>query len=169
MNKITQYLKTKKVEAAFITLLSAAAFGITSGYFEHIGYQIAENSFQQDEDHFSHQPNEFSNWMNLQDFRMLISSFKVKINGISHWDRGFWMEDIQGKYEDGHNQFRLKYTEQPDGYFWWYWYYGITDERLEQVINKHSQNGFLIYKHTTFTNSSGRNRHQIIFRKTRNG
>ena len=57
MKKIINYIKTKKLKAAIVALLSASAFAVTSGYFEYFGYRIAEISFGDSNQLFHHESN----------------------------------------------------------------------------------------------------------------
>ena len=104
--------------------------------------------------------------MNRKEFMELRAIFESKRKGLTFWDLGYWMEDIEGKVEGGENKFRCKYSDNLDGLNedQWHWQFELSENRFKKLNDQYTSQGFDLFKHHFFEDNQGRNHHQAIWR-----
>ena len=147
-------------------IASLVGTGLVGGLFEYIGSRIAANAAAEADPFKNPQPDVFSEWMNRKEFMELRETFESKRKGLTFWDLGYWMEDIEGKVEGGENKFRCKYSDNLDGLNedQWHWQFELSENRFKKLNDQYTSQGFDLFKHHFFEDNQGRNHHQAIWR-----
>ena len=147
-------------------IASLVGTGLVGGLFEYIGSRIAANAAADADPFKNPQPDVFSEWMNRKEFMELKEIFDVKRKGLTFWDLGYWMEDIEGKVEGGENKFRCKYSDNLEGLNedQWHWQFELSENRFQKLNDQYTSQGFDLFKHHFFEDNQGRNHHQAIWR-----
>ena len=159
------FMKSRYFTIAF-GIASLVGTGLVGGLFEYIGSRIAANAAADADPFKNPQPDVFSEWMNRKEFMELRATFESKRKGLTFWDLGYWMEDIEGKVEGGENKFRCKYSDNLDGLNedQWHWQFELSENRFKKLNDQYTSQGFDLFKHHFFEDNQGRNHHQAIWR-----
>ncbi len=147
-------------------IASLVGTGLVGGLFEYIGSRIAANAAADADPFQNPQPDVFSEWMNRKEFMKLRATFENKRKGLTFWDLGYWIEDIEGKLVGGENKFRCKYSDNLDGLKkdQWHWQFELSENRFQKLNDQYTSQGFDLFKHHFFEDNQGRNHHQAIWR-----
>ncbi len=147
-------------------IASLVGTGLVGGLFEYIGSRIAANAAADADPFKNPQPDVFSEWMNRKEFMELKEIFDVKRKGLTFWDLGYWMEDIEGKVEGGENKFRCKYSDNLEGLNedQWHWQFELSENRFQKLNDQYTSQGFDLFKHHFFEDNQGNKNHQAIWR-----
>ena len=150
------FMKSRYFTIAF-GIASLVGTGLVGGLFEYIGSRIAANAAADADPFKNPQPDVFSEWMNRKEFMELRAIFESKRKGLTFWDLGYWMEDIEGKVEGGENKFRCKYSDNLDGLNEDQWQ--LSENRFKKLNDQYASQGFDLFKHHFFEDNPRREVH----------
>lgn len=164
-NAKPSFMKSRYFTIA-LGIASLVGTGLVGGLFEYIGSRIAANAAADADPFQNPQPDIFSEWMNRKEFMELKETFDVKRKGLTFWDLGYWMEDIEGKVEGGENKFRCKYSDNLDGLKkdQWHWQFELSENRFQKLNDQYTSQGFDLFKHHFFEDNQGNKHHQAVWR-----
>jgi len=147
-------------------IASLVGTGLVGGLFEYLGSRMAANAAADADPFQNPQPDVFSEWMNRKEFMKLRATFESKKSGLTFWNLGYWIEDIEGKLVGGENKFRCKYSDNLDGLNddQWHWQFELSESHFQKLNDQYTSQGFDLFKHHFFEDNQGRNHHQAIWR-----
>jgi hypothetical protein len=109
---------------------------------------------------------DFTAWMNPAEFRAFLDEKDAKDEaGKNFWDHRKWVEDLEGRLNDGVIEYRLKIADAPTGGYWWYWYFGVSGSFVAQRTAELWADGFVLASCRYFVKSSGEKSYQVVFHK----
>lgn len=83
------------------------------------------------------------------------------------WDKGHWIDAVEGRWHDGVPQYRLRYGDSPKHcYLWWYWYFNQDQESFSRHVHEFADQGFTLLDPNSFRRPDDTRRYQGVWHKT---
>ncbi|WP_043583106.1 hypothetical protein [Geminisphaera colitermitum] len=109
----------------------------------------------------------FTPWMNNKEMEVFLDPLgKKDANNKNFWDRGHWLAAVEGRWESGRPQFRLKIEKSPKGKkLWWFWWFNQDQESYNKHIHRLSDEGFVLVSDNSFEWPDGSRRFSGVWHK----
>ncbi len=111
----------------------------------------------------------FTSWMSRPDLDHFLSQFDTVPPGghPNYWDKGHWIEAVEGRWHEGTAQYRLRYgpVPRPNKGIWWYWYINQPQGTFTQRTNKLGDDGFVLLDPNSCVWPDGTRRYQGVWHK----
>jgi hypothetical protein len=89
-----------------------------------------------------------------------------KTGGKNYWDRGNWINAVEGRWEAGIPQYRLTHSAVPEHRdYWWYWYFNQDRESFDRMVHRMADEGFTLVQFNSFVRTGGSERFQGVWHK----
>ena len=111
---------------------------------------------------------DFTPWMTDPELHTFMSQFDSNPPGHhpNYWDKGHWINAVEGRYHDGAIQFRITYGPVPKHKaLWWYWYLGIGKDHFDSLAAEKAAAGFTLLDANSFPMPDGSRRYQGVWHK----
>lgn len=109
----------------------------------------------------------FTPWMNYKKMQAFLDPLEKKNDkNKNFWDRGHWLSAVEGRWENGEPQFRLKIVESPKGKkCWWFWWFNQDQESYNKHIHRLSDEGFRLVSDNSFAWPDGSRRYSGVWHR----
>lgn len=110
----------------------------------------------------------FSPWMRLPEFSARLNELEAKqADGKNFWAHGHWIAAVEGRWEKGAPEFRIRIGDTPAGQrYWWYWWFNQSREDFNRHIHRLSDDGFTLVYSNKFQWPDGSERFSGVWHKT---
>lgn len=105
-------------------------------------------------------------WMYRNELDSYLAQLKKKENGKNFWDRGHWVDTVEGRLKNGRIQYRISYSAVPpnDGY-WWYWWFNQDKRTYNKRFKEMADKGLTLVYKQSFKRQDGTERFQTVWHK----
>ena len=113
-------------------------------------------------------PGDFTPWMSLSELNAHVEGLGgVKPENKNFWDRGNWMNAVEGRWEAGIPQYRISYGPVPKERraYWWFWYINQDQQSFDQHVHQLADEGFSLVHFNSFKRPGGSERFQGVWQK----
>lgn len=109
----------------------------------------------------------FTAWMTYKEMDAYLAPLEKKADdGKNFWDRRHWVTAVEGRWEKGIPQFRIRVADAPaDGRYSWYWWFNQDQTSFNQKIHDLSDKGFTLVQHNAFAWPDGTLRYSGVWQK----
>lgn len=100
---------------------------------------------------------EKTDWLPRHKFQSYLAEKEKKNeSGKNFWDLGYSVGKIEGKWEDGYQQYRINIVRSPnDTAFWWMWYFDMDKKFFQKKLSDLSVEGYQLISYTHNTTPTG--------------
>ena len=107
-----------------------------------------------------------SEWLPSKDFNQYLAVLGEKKDSKNYWDRGHWIERVEGRWQDGRPEYKISYGKVPENKgYWWYWWYNQNQESFTKHVDDLAKKGFILVSHQSFVRPGGEVRYQGVWHK----
>jgi len=107
-----------------------------------------------------------TSWMTLEELNKTLAKLEEKENGKNFWDRGHWMNTVDGRWENGIPEYKISYSTVPENIgHSWYWWFNQSKESFQKNVHKMADEGFTLVYHQSFERPGEDVRYQGIWKK----
>ncbi|EIQ00790.1 hypothetical protein OpiT1DRAFT_05346 [Opitutaceae bacterium TAV1] len=109
----------------------------------------------------------FTPWMTYKEMGEFLAPLEKKDEtNKNFWDHGHWLTAVEGRWDNGIPQFRLKIGDSPkEKKHGWFWWYNQSQESFNQHIHELSDQGFVLVQHNSFEWPDGSRRFSGVWHK----
>ncbi len=110
----------------------------------------------------------FTPWMSRPDLDHFLSQFDTTPPGghPNYWDKGHWINAVEGRWHDGIPQYRIRYGPVPRHRdLWWYWYLNQPQDSFTAHVNQLADEGFVLLDPNFCVWPDGTRRYQGVWHK----
>jgi hypothetical protein len=112
----------------------------------------------------------FTPWMTGAELNKFCAGFDTTPPGghPNFWDKGHWIDAVEGRWHEGVPQYRLKYSDSPHGsgrYLWWYRYYNMDQQSYSRLVHELADQGFTLLDPNSFLRPDDSRRYQGVWHK----
>lgn len=110
----------------------------------------------------------FTPWMSDPQLHDFMRQFDSDPPGHhpNYWDKGHWINAVEGRWHDGEIQYRITYGPVPPHRgLWWYWYLGIGEAHFNRLAKENAADGFTLLDANSFAMPDGTRRYQGVWHK----
>jgi hypothetical protein len=110
----------------------------------------------------------FTPWMTGPEVNTFLGQYDTVPPGghPNYWDKGHWINAVEGRWHDGEVQFRITYGPVPKHrYLWWFWYLGINKSYFGNLAAKMAADNYQLLDSNSFTSPDGTERFQGVWHK----
>ena len=89
-------------------------------------------------------------------------------NHPNFWDKGHWVEAVEGRWHNGVPQYRVRVEKSPKGkggYYWWYWYFNQDQQSFSLHVHELADKGFTLLDPNSFLRPDDTRRYQGVWHK----
>lgn len=110
---------------------------------------------------------EFTPWMSLSELNAYLESLDGdKPDGKNFWDRGNWIDKVEGRWEAGIPQYRISHSAVPERRAsWWFWYLNQDRESFDRLVHQLADEGFTLVHYNSYERPGGSVRFQGVWHK----
>jgi hypothetical protein len=110
---------------------------------------------------------DFTPWMSLSDLNSYLEELDGdKPGGKNYWDRGNWIDAMEGRGETGIAQYRIRYSPVPPRRaYWWLWYFNHDRKSFDTQVHKLADEGFTLVHFNSYVRPGGEERFQGVWHK----
>jgi hypothetical protein len=111
---------------------------------------------------------DFTPWMSLAELNHWQQQFDTTPPGghPNYWDKGHWMNAVEGRWHEGIPQYRVRYGPVPDGYDGaWYWYINQDQASFSSHVHELADAGFVLMDPNSFLRPDDTRRYQGVWHK----
>jgi hypothetical protein len=111
---------------------------------------------------------EFTPWMSLSEMNAFFESLEDNTppGGKNYWDRGHWLNAVEGRWEAGIPQYRLSYGAVPESRaHWWFWYLNQDRESFDRLVHDLADDGCVLVQFNSYIRPGGSERFQGVWHK----
>lgn len=110
---------------------------------------------------------DFTPWMSLSDLNAYLEELDGdKPGGKNYWDRGNWIDAMEGRWEAGIPQYRIRYSAVPPRRaYWWLWYFNQDRKSFDTQVHKLADEGFALVHFNSYVRPGGEERFQGVWHK----
>jgi len=110
---------------------------------------------------------DFTPWMSLQELKNFLASLEAKVPSEQNfWDKGHWINAVEGRWRSGIPQFRICLSEVPPHCrYEWYWFFNQDQESFSQLVHDYANKGFELVYHNKFKRPDDTRRYNGVWRK----
>ncbi len=103
-----------------------------------------------------------SPWMSLSEMNAYLEGLDGdKPEGKNFWDRGNWINGVEGRWEGGIQQYRLSHSAVPaHRAYWWFWYVNQDREAFDRLVPQMADDGFALVQFKSYVRPGGSERFQ---------
>jgi hypothetical protein len=110
----------------------------------------------------------FTPWMSHGELDTFLAQFDTNPPGghPNYWDRGHWINAVEGRWHDGIPQYRIRYGPVPSHKgLWWYWYLNQDQESFSSHVHEMADQGFTLLDPNSFSRPDDTRRYQGVWHK----
>jgi len=109
----------------------------------------------------------FTPWMSLSEMNAYFESLDgEKPGGKNYWDRGHWIDEVQGRWAEGIPQYRVSHGAVPESRaHWWFWYLNQDRESFDRLVHQLADEGFTLVHFNSYVRPGGAERFQGVWHK----
>ena len=108
----------------------------------------------------------FTPWMSRPDLDQFMTRFASKAPGghPDYWDKGHWIDAVEGRWHDGIPQYRIKYSAVPaDCNGEWFWYINQGQDSFTDLVHKLADQGMVLLDPNSFLRPDNSRRYQGVW------
>lgn len=111
--------------------------------------------------------NTFTPWMRPAEFSAFLNEREAKRDdGKNFWSRGHWITAVEGRWENGAPEYRVRVGDAPaDRRYWWYWWFNQSQEDFNRHLHRLSDQGFTLVHSSSFQWPDGTERFSGVWHK----
>ena len=111
---------------------------------------------------------EFTPWMDKSQMDAFMTELDgAKPGGKNFWDRGHWILAVEGRWQDGKPEHRIRYGAIPKGKrgILWYWWMNCNQEEWDGHVERYADAGLTLTHWTSYTRPDGRKIYDGVWHK----
>lgn len=111
--------------------------------------------------------NAFTPWMRTVEFSSFLNEREAKQDdGKNFWSRGHRIAAVEGRWENGAPEYRIKIAAAPpDRRYWWYWWFNQSQEDFNRHLHRIADDGFTLVHTNRFEWPDGTLRYSGVWHK----
>jgi hypothetical protein len=109
----------------------------------------------------------FTPWMSLDEMNAYFENLDGdKPDGKNYWDRGHWLDEVEGRWEAGIPQYRVSHSAVPASRaHWWFWYMNQDRESFDRLVHHFADEGFVLVSFNSYVRPGGSERFQGVWHR----
>lgn len=107
-------------------------------------------------------------WMDMAQMGAFMAALDGdKPGGKNYWDRGHWITAVEGRWQDGKPEHRIRYAPTPKGKkaVTWYWWLNANQEEWAGHVEKYADSGFTLNHFSSYQRPDGRTIYDGVWHK----
>ena len=107
----------------------------------------------------------FTGWMTPDELDQHIRTINEGYE-LSFWERGHWINAVEGRWHEGNHQFRIRYESMPSPNAWeWKYRVDQTQEEFFESIQSMATSGYSLVQSHSYRRPDGSQRFQAVWRR----
>ena len=110
----------------------------------------------------------FTPWMSLSELNAYMEGLDgdKPTGGKNFWDRGNWINEVEGRWEKGIPQYRIAHGPVPEARaHFWNWYINQDRQSFDKLVGQLADEGYVLVQYNSYTRPGGSERFQGVWHR----